>query len=113
MKPKCRRLLSTGPGMIIHAVRLQISKRSIGQWYEPRYRELEKKLKVVLPDAKVTGGVGRLSSFEVNVNGQNVFSKLQVGSFPDQIEMTRVIIEFIKTKQLRKVGKLEPGCTIM
>ncbi|UYV68254.1 MIEN1 [Cordylochernes scorpioides] len=81
--------------------------------YEPRYRELEKKLKVVLPNAKVIGGVGRPSSFEVYVNGQNVFSKLQVGSFPDQIEMTKVIIDFIKTKQLKEVGKVKPGCTIM
>jgi selT/selW/selH-like putative selenoprotein len=36
-----------------------------------------------LPDVKVSGGMGRGSSFEVTVNGMLAFSKLAAGRFPD------------------------------
>ena len=36
-----------------------------------------------IPDAKVEGRVGRTSSFEVTINDKLVYSKLELGNFPD------------------------------
>uniref|UniRef100_A0A8C5CEE6 Selenoprotein n=1 Tax=Gadus morhua TaxID=8049 RepID=A0A8C5CEE6_GADMO len=45
-----------------------------------RFTRLEAAIKKAIPDAEVTG-------FEVTVNGQLVFSKLQTGSFPDDTKV--------------------------
>uniref|UniRef100_A0A8C5BJM6 Selenoprotein n=1 Tax=Gadus morhua TaxID=8049 RepID=A0A8C5BJM6_GADMO len=52
-----------------------------------RFTRLEAAIKKAIPDAEVTGSVGRAQSFEVTVNGQLVFSKLQTGSFPDDTKV--------------------------
>lgn len=49
----------------------------------PRYQELARQIKATVPEAEVEGVVGRSTSFEVTVNGELIFSKLQIGSFPD------------------------------
>ena len=51
--------------------------------YEPKYRMLESAIKKLAPTAAVTGKTGRVSSFEVVVDGTVVYSKLATGAFPD------------------------------
>jgi len=36
-----------------------------------------------VPDAQITGTVGRPRSFEVTINGKLVYSKLETGDFPE------------------------------
>uniref|UniRef100_A0A3Q2NML5 Migration and invasion enhancer 1 n=1 Tax=Fundulus heteroclitus TaxID=8078 RepID=A0A3Q2NML5_FUNHE len=50
--------------------------------YEPRYRELASTVKGEFPDADVSGFVGRRGSFEIEINEQLIFSKLEAGGFP-------------------------------
>ncbi|KAK9542494.1 hypothetical protein VZT92_000352 [Zoarces viviparus] len=49
-----------------------------------------------IPGVKVTGQVGRSGSFEVTVNGQLIFSKLQKGKFPDPKEVAEEVKNCIK-----------------
>jgi selT/selW/selH-like putative selenoprotein len=49
-----------------------------------------------VPEAKVTGNVGRRSSFEVTINGKLIFSKLTAGGFP---KFENVVDEVVKAKK--------------
>uniref|UniRef100_A0A672N9Z7 Migration and invasion enhancer 1 n=1 Tax=Sinocyclocheilus grahami TaxID=75366 RepID=A0A672N9Z7_SINGR len=50
--------------------------------YEPRFQELKRGICAKVPDAEVSGFVGRRGSFEVQINEHLVFSKLETGGFP-------------------------------
>ncbi|CAL8404457.1 unnamed protein product [Boreogadus saida] len=63
-----------------------------------RFTRLEAAIKKAIPDAEVTGSVGRAQSFEVTVNGQLVHSKLQTGSFPDDSKVVKQLMA-MKTPQ--------------
>jgi selT/selW/selH-like putative selenoprotein len=62
-----------------------------GRWnYEPQFKELKEVILRSVPDAQITGTVGRTRSFEVTINGKLVHSKLATwfgyfpgGGFPD------------------------------
>lgn len=85
-----------------------------GNWgYEPRYRELARVVKGEFPDAEVSGFVGRRSSFEIEINGQLIFSKLETGGFPYEDDIMGVIQNAADGKPLQKVTKSRAPCVIM
>jgi len=68
-----------------------------GGWgYGPRFRELSKAIKASIPEAHVSGFVGRRTSFEVKFNGEEVYSKLETSEFPDNEEMVQIITKLFK-----------------
>uniref|UniRef100_A0A8C6WR42 Uncharacterized protein n=1 Tax=Neogobius melanostomus TaxID=47308 RepID=A0A8C6WR42_9GOBI len=67
-------------------------------WYGPRYQELARVVKGEFPDADVSGSVGRSGSFEIEVNGQLIFSKLETGA---------------QGKPMSKITKSRAPCVIM
>ncbi|KAJ8035916.1 Migration and invasion enhancer 1 [Holothuria leucospilota] len=54
--------------------------------------ELADKLKATDPEADVSGEVGRYGSFEVKLNGEILFSALELKGFP----VTAKLVEYIK-----------------
>ena len=71
-----------------------------GIWgYAPRFKQLQKKILAVVPEAVVNGAVGRESSFEVTINDVEVYSKLKKGSFPNFDK----IVEMVKKSHEGKV----------
>jgi len=63
---------------------------------------------------KVTGDAGRSTSFEITINGQEIYSKLKEGSFPDFDDVVRAIEEYRKSGKITAVKKQEGGgCLIM
>ena len=61
--------------------------------YEPKFQFLKAMLQDEFgDDLEITGATGRLSSFEITVNGTLVFSKLENGNFP----RSQATIELIK-----------------
>ncbi|TRY98246.1 hypothetical protein DNTS_021338, partial [Danionella cerebrum] len=50
--------------------------------YEPRFEELKREICSKFPEADVSGFVGRRGSFEIMVNEQLIFSKMETGGFP-------------------------------
>uniref|UniRef100_A0A3Q3D4G6 Migration and invasion enhancer 1 n=1 Tax=Hippocampus comes TaxID=109280 RepID=A0A3Q3D4G6_HIPCM len=79
----------------------------------PRYRELARVVKGEFPDADVSGFVGRKASFEIEINGQLVFSKLELGGFPYEDDVMEVIQKAHEGKPLTKITKSQAPCVIM
>ncbi|PVD36431.1 hypothetical protein C0Q70_03415 [Pomacea canaliculata] len=76
--------------------------------YEPRYRALKDAILKQIPDAEISGGVGRTSSFEIKVNGKLVFSKLETRGFPNEADISE-ISECLLLQILRSVEQAHKG----
>ncbi|XP_021001539.2 migration and invasion enhancer 1 [Parasteatoda tepidariorum] len=81
--------------------------------YAPRFKELERQIKAEVPDAVVRGAVGRTSSFEVIVDDEEVFSKLQIGAFPNMREIVEVVKAASEGEEIRKVTDTESSFCII
>jgi selT/selW/selH-like putative selenoprotein len=46
-----------------------------------------------MPHAEVAGATGRPSSFEVTVDGKEVYSKLKSGAFPDFGALAKQLVD--------------------
>uniref|UniRef100_A0A4W4DVJ5 Selenoprotein W, 2a n=1 Tax=Electrophorus electricus TaxID=8005 RepID=A0A4W4DVJ5_ELEEL len=66
--------------------------------YEPRYRELQRVVTAEFPEARVSGFVGRQGSFEIEINGQLIFSKLETSGFPYEDDVSILPKSACKTK---------------
>jgi selT/selW/selH-like putative selenoprotein len=44
-----------------------------------------------VPDAKVTGVIGRKTSFEITLNGNLIYSKLKTDKFPEDAEIVAIV----------------------
>lgn len=85
-----------------------------GGWgYEPRYRELARVVTEEFPDAEISGFVGRSSSFEIEINGQLVFSKLETSGFPYEDDLMDAIQKAQDGKPVQKITKSRAPCVIM
>jgi len=85
-----------------------------GRWgYGPRYQALAARIAQAVPSAVCHGEVGRQSSFEVSVNGDLVYSKLQSGNFPDYEDVVKVVEAVVKGEAKPEIKKGESGCTIL
>jgi len=63
---------------------VQVDVEYCGGWgYGPRFEKLRRSILEALPNAEVKGAKGRTTSFEVKINGKEMYSKLKSGSFPD------------------------------
>lgn len=65
------------------------------------------------PDADVSGTVGRQSSFEIEVNGQLIFSKLETSGFPNEDDVMAEVQNAHDGKAMQKITKSRPACVIM
>ncbi|KAF7697953.1 hypothetical protein HF521_004463 [Silurus meridionalis] len=64
-----------------------------------------------VPDAVVTGTVGRRSCFEVEINGHLVFSKLETGGFPFDEDVVAAVIQAQSGKP-EKLTRKSKECVI-
>ncbi|XP_040198536.1 migration and invasion enhancer 1-like, partial [Rana temporaria] len=80
--------------------------------YEARYQELASEIKEHVPDAEITGGVGRMGSFEVKVNDEVIFSKLECGGFPFAKDIIEAVQRMKDGKKAEKVTRNKKACTI-
>uniref|UniRef100_A0A3B4VJ53 Migration and invasion enhancer 1 n=1 Tax=Seriola dumerili TaxID=41447 RepID=A0A3B4VJ53_SERDU len=83
-----------------------------GGGYEPRYRDLASVVKGEFPEADVSGVVGR-QSFEIEINGQLVFSKLETGGFPYEDDVMNAVQSAQDGKPVQKITKSRAPCVIM
>ncbi|XP_075231145.1 migration and invasion enhancer 1-like [Lycorma delicatula] len=67
-----------------------------------------------VPETKVQGTPGRQGSFEVEVNKQLIYSKLQTLAFPDFDEVADIVEEVADGGSVRKAYKQQPiTCSIL
>jgi len=65
------------------------------------------------PEAEVSGSVGRQGSFEIEINDQLVFSKLQLGGFPYEDDIRRVMEDACDGKPVQSITKSRAPCVIL
>lgn len=94
---------------------LKVEIEYCGGWgYEPRYKELANVIKAAIPEAQVTGFVGRNTCFEVKVNGVEIHSKLKTMGFPDFEEVVQICNETVKGSPPTQVQKVDkPNLNIL
>jgi len=63
-----------------------------GNWgYGSRYERLKAQILAAVPDAQISGVVGRKTSFEITLNGNLIYSKLKTDKFPDNDEIVEMV----------------------
>uniref|UniRef100_A0AAY4B9X0 Migration and invasion enhancer 1 n=1 Tax=Denticeps clupeoides TaxID=299321 RepID=A0AAY4B9X0_9TELE len=85
----------------------------MGVQVRPRYQELRRTVTDEFPEAEVTGFVGRQGSFEIEINGQLVFSKLETSGFPYEDDVMDAIQKAHEGKAVDKITKSRPPCVIL
>jgi len=70
-------------------------------------------IKDEFPEAEVSGFVGRTGSFEVEVNGQLIFSKMELGGFPYEDDIRNALENAFAGKPVQKITKSKAPCVIM
>ncbi|KAK4314020.1 hypothetical protein Pmani_014683 [Petrolisthes manimaculis] len=70
-------------------------------------------IKAKVPQAEVTGFVGRRSSFEVTVNETVIHSKLERGGFPEFTEVVEIVAAAEAGGSIKKVDKVQSSCTVL
>eukprot|EP00794_Sanderia_malayensis_P000044 gene44-638_t len=70
-------------------------------------------IKKAVPDAEVSGFVGRSRSFEVKLNGKEIFSKLSKGSFPNMDKIVEMVKNVSQGGQLEEVTEMEEASCVV
>uniref|UniRef100_A0A8C2APT7 Migration and invasion enhancer 1 n=2 Tax=Cyprinus carpio TaxID=7962 RepID=A0A8C2APT7_CYPCA len=81
--------------------------------YEPRFQELKQVVTAEFTDADVSGFVGRQGSFEIEINGQLIFSKLETSGFPYEDDIMDAIQRAYDGQPVEKITKSRPPCVIL
>ncbi|KAJ8414235.1 hypothetical protein AAFF_G00051050 [Aldrovandia affinis] len=75
--------------------------------------ELARVVSAEFTEAEVSGFVGRQGSFEIEVNGQLIFSKLETSGFPYEDDIMDAIQKAHDGKPIEKITKSRPPCVIL
>lgn len=63
-----------------------------GAWgYASKYERLKRAILEAVPEAEITGVVGRKTAFEINLNGKLIYSKLKTGNMPEEKDIVEII----------------------
>ncbi|XP_043289998.1 migration and invasion enhancer 1 [Venturia canescens] len=85
-----------------------------GCGHKKQFLEMAKLIKDRVPTAEIYGAPGRQASFEVQVNGELVYSKLQTMAFPNFSDVCELAAEVQDGKPIREIKQQQPiNCTIM
>ncbi|KFV61058.1 Migration and invasion enhancer 1, partial [Dryobates pubescens] len=86
--------------------------------FEATYQELASAVKEEYPDIEIESRLGGTGAFEIEINGQLVFSKLENGGFKhDPCPLSPQLIEAIRRARngepLEKITNSRPPCVIL
>ncbi|XP_018404489.1 PREDICTED: migration and invasion enhancer 1 [Cyphomyrmex costatus] len=81
--------------------------------HKTHFLELAKEIKKSVPNATISGTVGRQASFEVQVNDELVHSKLQTLAFPDFGEVADMIKDVSAGKPVKKIVHQTEDCILL
>lgn len=73
--------------------------------HKKQFLELAEEIKKSVPNVTVTGAAGRRGSFEVEVNDEQVYSKLQTLAFPDFTAVADMIKDVSTGGSVRKIDQ--------
>ncbi|XP_018316459.1 migration and invasion enhancer 1 [Mycetomoellerius zeteki] len=81
--------------------------------HKKHFLELEEEIKKNVPNATVSGTAGRQASFEVQVNDELVYSKLETLAFPDFGEIADMIKDVSTGKPVKKIEHQTADCILL
>ncbi|XP_009640856.1 migration and invasion enhancer 1 [Egretta garzetta] len=81
--------------------------------FEPTYQELASAVKEEYPDIEIESRLGGTGAFEIEINGQLVFSKLENGGFPYEKDLIEAIRRARNGEPLEKITNSRPPCVIL
>ncbi|KAM5308320.1 migration and invasion enhancer 1 [Glossophaga mutica] len=81
--------------------------------FEAAYLELESAVKEQYPGIEIESRTGGPGAFEIQINGQLVFSKLENGGFPYEKDLIEAIRRAINGEPLEKITNSRPPCVIL
>ncbi|XP_034992537.1 migration and invasion enhancer 1 [Zootoca vivipara] len=81
--------------------------------FESAYLELENAVKEEFPDVEIESRLGGTGAFEIEINGQLIFSKLENGGFPYEKDLIEAIRRAGNGEPLEKITKSRPPCVIL
>ncbi|KAK2584975.1 hypothetical protein KPH14_008506 [Odynerus spinipes] len=76
--------------------------------YKTQFLEMADIIQKNVPTAIVSGTEGKDGSFEIKINDQLVYSKLQTLAFPDCTAVCETVKDISKGKPVRKITKQQP-----
>ncbi|XP_020712079.1 migration and invasion enhancer 1 [Athalia rosae] len=81
--------------------------------HKKQFLEMSDIIRKTVPNAEISGTEGRQASFEVQMNGDLVYSKLQTLAFPDYEAVTDLAKDVSAGQPTRKIKKEQPiECSI-
>jgi len=83
-----------------------------GWGYGSRFDKLRTSILAALPNAEVVGTKGRTTSFEIKINGKDVYSKLQSGSFPDFDSVVKAVENVSRGMEPGPIEKTASSCVV-
>ncbi|XP_008546798.1 migration and invasion enhancer 1 [Microplitis demolitor] len=82
--------------------------------HRKQFLEMSDLIKKDYPDVKISGEPGKQGSFEIKINDELIYSKLQTMAFPEYNEVVDVVKEVTQGQAPRKITKQQPiDCIIM
>ncbi|XP_042643044.1 migration and invasion enhancer 1 [Tyto alba] len=81
--------------------------------FEPTYQELASAVREEYPDIEIESRLGGTGAFEIEINGQLVFSKLENGGFPYEKDLIEAIRRARNGEPLEKITNSRPPCVIL
>uniref|UniRef100_A0A8C5SES3 Migration and invasion enhancer 1 n=1 Tax=Laticauda laticaudata TaxID=8630 RepID=A0A8C5SES3_LATLA len=81
--------------------------------FESAYLELASAVKEEYPDVEIESRLGGTGAFEIEINGQLIFSKLENGGFPYEKDLIEAIRRASNGEPLEKITKSRPPCVIL
>ncbi|KAH0626876.1 hypothetical protein JD844_002152 [Phrynosoma platyrhinos] len=81
--------------------------------FESAYLELANAVKEEYPDAGAEVPCEKRGAFEIEINGQLIFSKLENGGFPYEKDLIEAIRRASNGEPLEKITKSRPPCVIL
>ncbi|XP_042747352.1 migration and invasion enhancer 1 [Lagopus leucura] len=77
------------------------------------YEELASAVREEYPDIEIESRLGGTGAFEIEINGQLVFSKLENGGFPYEKDLIEAIRRARNGEPLEKITNSRPPCIIL
>ncbi|XP_061031237.1 migration and invasion enhancer 1 [Eubalaena glacialis] len=81
--------------------------------FEATYLELASAVKEQYPGIEIESRLGGTGAFEIEINGQLVFSKLENGGFPYEKDLIEAIRKASNGEPLEKITNSRPPCVIL
>ncbi|XP_017352789.1 migration and invasion enhancer 1 [Cebus imitator] len=81
--------------------------------FEATYLELASAVKEQYPGIEIESRLGGTGTFEIEINGQLVFSKLENGGFPYEKDLIEAIRRASNGEPLEKITNSRPPCIIL